>query len=549
MPPRPPPRNSTPITPGAVTSPMVGTAYRAAEPTADPFVNVGDQVNEGQTVLIIEAMKTFNEIPAPRSGHGTSGPVRQPVAGGIRRRADDHRVAGALDPVADFEKVLIANRGEIALRIHRACREMGIETVAVHSTADEQAKYVRLADQSVCIGPPAAQQSYLHIPSLLAAAEISGADAIHPGYGFLSENAAFAEMVEEHGFVFIGPSPEHIRLMGDKIAAKETMTKLGVPVVPGSDGEITDLEQARQLGEKIGYPILIKAASGRRRSRHESGATAGRPRRRDRRGKDREQGRLQRRRGLYREIPGRAAPYRGADHRRRPRPCDPFGASAIAPCSAVIRRFLEEAPSPVLNTEARRRIGSIVANAMSAIKYRSLGTIEFLYEKGEFYFIEMNTRLQVEHPVTEMVTRIDLVREQIRIAEGKPMSFTQDTVFWRGHSIECRINAEDPVTFTPSPGKVVEFHQPGGLGVRVDSALYSGYVVPPHYDSLIAKLIVMGQTRDECMMRLKRCLEEMVVDGIATNIPLHLDLMNNDDFAKGDYNIHWLESYLANRQD
>jgi len=446
--------------------------------------------------------------------------------------------------VADFEKVLIANRGEIALRVHRACREMGIETVAVHSTADADAKHVRLADQSVCIGPPNAQQSYLHIPAILAAAEVSGADAIHPGYGFLSENADFAEMVEEHGYNFIGPTPEHIRMMGDKIIAKETVTKLGIPVVPGSDGAINSAEEGQEISAEIGYPVLIKAASG---------------------GGGRGMKVVQKAEDLAAAMTAAKAESLAAfnddtvyieKYLAEPRHIEVQiigdGRGHVVhlgerDCSLQRRhqKVLEEAPSPVLNDEARQRIGSIVAKAMSEIKYRGLGTIEFLYEKGEFYFIEMNTRLQVEHPVTEMVTRIDLVREQIRIAEGKPLSFTQDTVFWRGHSIECRINAEDPRTFAPSPGKVIDFHQPGGLGVRVDSALYSGYKVPPNYDSLIAKLVVVGQTREECMMRLKRSLEEMVIDGIKTNIPLHLSLMDNDAFAKGDYNIHWLEEYLT----
>ena len=446
--------------------------------------------------------------------------------------------------MADFEKVLIANRGEIALRVHRACREMGIETVAVHSTADADAKHVRLADQSVCIGPPNAQQSYLHIPAILAAAEVSGADAIHPGYGFLSENADFAEMVEEHGYNFIGPTPEHIRMMGDKIIAKETVTKLGIPVVPGSDGAINSAEEGQEISAEIGYPVLIKAASG---------------------GGGRGMKVVQKAEDLAAAMTAAKAESLAAfnddtvyieKYLAEPRHIEVQiigdGRGHVVhlgerDCSLQRRhqKVLEEAPSPVLNDEARQRIGSIVAKAMSEIKYRGLGTIEFLYEKGEFYFIEMNTRLQVEHPVTEMVTRIDLVREQIRIAEGKPLSFTQDTVFWRGHSIECRINAEDPRTFAPSPGKVIDFHQPGGLGVRVDSALYSGYKVPPNYDSLIAKLVVVGQTREECMMRLKRSLEEMVIDGIKTNIPLHLSLMDNDAFAKGDYNIHWLEEYLT----
>ncbi len=446
--------------------------------------------------------------------------------------------------MADFEKVLIANRGEIALRIHRACREMGIETVAIHSTVDADAKHVRLADQSVCIGPANPQQSYLHIPSILAAAEISGADAIHPGYGFLSESASFAEMVEEHGYNFIGPTAEHIRLMGDKIAGKETMTRLGVPVVPGSDGAVGDVAEAQILADKIGYPVLIKAAAG----------GGGRGMRVVDRAEDFVTGMAAAKaesKAAFNDDEVYIEKYL-AEPRHIEIQIIGDGLGQVIhlgerDCSLQRRhqKVLEEAPSPVISAEQRADIGGIVAKALAELKYRGLGTIEFLFENGEFFFIEMNTRLQVEHPVTEAVTGIDLVREQIRIAEGKPLSFSQADIQLHGHAIECRINAEDPKTFAPSPGQVSEFHQPGGLGVRVDSALFSGYRVPPNYDSLIAKLIVNGKTRQECLMRLKRSLEEMVVDGIQTNIPLHLELMDNEAFINGDYDIHWLERYLS----
>lgn len=443
-----------------------------------------------------------------------------------------------------FEKVLIANRGEIALRLHRACREMGIQTVAVHSTADADAMHVRLADESVCIGPPPARESYLNIPSVLAAAEITGSEAIHPGYGFLSENAEFAAIVEEHGYTFIGPSEQHIRLMGDKIAAKKTMIELGIPVVPGSDGAVEDDATAIALAEEIGYPVLIKAAAG-------GGG-----------------------RGM--KVVNEAAEFATALAAARAESKAAFNDDAVyiekylgrprhievqiigdgkgtvlhmgeRDCSLQRRhqKVVEEAPSPALNAEARANIGEIVVSALKKIDYRSLGTVEFLYEDGQFYFIEMNTRLQVEHPVTEEITGIDLVREQIRVAAGAPLSFTQADVHLNGHAIECRINAEDPLTFAPSPGKVTDFHAPGGLGVRVDSALYSGYTVPPYYDSLIAKLVVHGATRNEALLRLNRALGEFVVGGIVTNIPLHQTLVGEPDFVDGSYNIHWLEQFLS----
>jgi acetyl-CoA carboxylase biotin carboxylase subunit len=443
-----------------------------------------------------------------------------------------------------IEKVLIANRGEIALRIHRACKEMGVATVAVHSTADADAMHVRLADESVCIGPPPASQSYLNIPALLSAATITGADAIHPGYGFLSENARFAQMVEEHGFVFIGPSPDHIRLMGDKIAAKETMKRLGVPVVPGSDGPVRTKEEAIAAAEKIGYPVLIKAAAG--------GGGKGMKVVRDRD-------------GLVEawSVARREAQMNFGDdavymekYLERPRHieiqvfADNHGEVihlGERDCSLQRKhqKVLEEAPSPALNAEARRRIGDRVVEALKELGYRSAGTIEFLYEDGEFYFIEMNTRIQVEHPVTEMVTGLDLVREQIRVATGAPLGLRQEDIRFNGHAIECRINAENPFTFAPSPGRVRQYHPPGGLGVRVDSALYAGYQIPPYYDSLVGKLIVHGNSRNECLMRLRRSLAEYVIEGIETTIPLHQHLMAETDFINGDYDIHWLERYLA----
>jgi acetyl-CoA carboxylase biotin carboxylase subunit len=442
-----------------------------------------------------------------------------------------------------FEKVLIANRGEIALRIHRACREMGIRTVAVHSTADADAMHVRLADESVCIGPPPSRASYLNIPAILSAAAITGADAIHPGIGFLSENEKFAAMVEEHGFVFIGPAPEHIAMMGDKVRAKDTAKSLGIPVVPGSDGAVTDAE-APSVGAKIGFPVLVKAASG-----------GG---------------------GKGMKVANSAAELPQAVSLARKEAKANFGDDAVylekylshprhieiqiladghgnvvhlgeRDCSLQRRhqKVLEEAPSPALNANQRAEVGRLAANAMRKLGYRSAGTIEFLFQDGAFYFIEMNTRLQVEHPVTEMITGIDLVREQIRVATGALLPFTQDQIVFNGHAIECRINAENPETFMPSPGRVTDYHAPGGLGVRVDSALYAGYQVPSNYDSLIAKLIVHGTSRNECMMRLRRALEEFVIGGIDTSIPLHQRLIAAPDFLNGDYDIRWLEKFVS----
>lgn len=443
-----------------------------------------------------------------------------------------------------FDKVLIANRGEIALRIQRACKELGIATVAAHSTADADAMHVRLADESVCIGPPPAADSYLNIPSLLAACEITGADAIHPGYGFLSENARFAEILEDHGITFIGPTSEHIRTMGDKIAAKDTARRLGIPVVPGSDGAIETEEQARKVADEMGFPVLIKAAAGGggrgmkvARSLEELGPALATARSESKAAFGDDSVYIEKFLGKPRHIEiqvfgdGRG----GAIH------------LGERDCSLQRRhqKVLEEARSPALNDEARATIGATVAKAMQEMRYRGAGTVEFLYEDGGFYFIEMNTRLQVEHPITEMITGVDLVIEQLRVASGAPLSLKQENVKFSGHAIECRINAEHPRTFIPSPGKITYWHPPGGLGVRVDSGAYQGYTIPPYYDSLIGKLIVHGKTRNECLMRLRRCLSEFVIDGIETTIPLFADLVQHPDIANGMYDIHWMENYLA----
>ena len=443
-----------------------------------------------------------------------------------------------------IKKILIANRGEIALRIHRAAHEMGIKTVAVHSTADESAMHVRLADEAICVGPPAAKDSYLNIPNIISAAEVSDADAIHPGYGFLSENAKFAEIVEAHGIAWIGPKPEHIRTMGDKVEAKRTAGKLGIPLVPGSPGPVETIEEARAIAEEIGYPVIVKAASG--------GGGRGmqvvtHP--------DKLETLMKQASNEARAAFGDATVYI-EKFLSDPRHIEfqVFGdgnGQAVhlgeRDCSLQRRhqKVLEEAPSPVISSEQRSHMGETVAKAMADMGYRGAGTIEFLYENGEFFFIEMNTRLQVEHPVTEMITGIDLVREQIRIAEGRPLSFTQDEVTFKGHAVECRINAEDPRTFTPSPGKVTGYHPAGGMHVRIDSGLYHGYVVPPYYDSMIAKLIVYGRNRESCLMRLRRALDEFVIEGMKTTIPLHRALLDDPEFQNGDYSIKWLEEWLA----
>ncbi len=446
-----------------------------------------------------------------------------------------------------FDKILIANRGEIALRVHRACKEMGIRTVAVHSEADADAMHVKLADESVCIGPPPAGRSYLHVPAIIAAAEVTGAQAIHPGYGFLSENARFAEIVEAHDMTFIGPRPETIRLMGDKITAKQAAEDAGIPVVPGSDGAITDMKEALRVAKEIGFPVLIKAASG-------GGG-----------------------RGM--KVAEDEASLETALKTASSEAAAAFGDGAVyiekylgqprhieiqvmadehgnvvhlgeRDCSLQRRhqKVLEEAPSVALDDEARAKIGGVVTKAVQNIGYRGAGTVEFLYENGEFYFIEMNTRLQVEHPVTEAITGVDLVREQIQVAAGQVLDLKQDDIVFEGWAIECRINAENPNSFTPSPGKVTDFHAPGGLGVRLDSGLYSGYSIPPYYDSMIGKLIVHGRDRDEALMRLRRALGEMVVGGVETTIPLHQALLEEPAFLSGDYHIRWLESWLAERQ-
>ena len=441
-------------------------------------------------------------------------------------------------------KVLIANRGEIALRIHRACHEMGIETVAVHSTADADAMHVRLADQAICIGPPAATDSYLNIPNIISAAEIAHADAIHPGYGFLSENAQFAEIVELHDIKWIGPKPEHIRTMGDKIEAKLTAAKLGLPLVPGSDGPLETIAEAIETARRIGYPVIIKAASGGG-GRGMKVVTS----------EDQLESLMAQAGTEAKAAFGDGTVYM-EKYLTNPRHIEfqVFGdgeGNAIhlgeRDCSLQRRhqKVLEEAPSPVIRGDERDRMGTIVSKAMAEMGYRGAGTIEFLYEGGEFYFIEMNTRLQVEHPVTEMITGVDLVREQIRVASGRGLSCSQDQIRFRGHAIECRINAEDPKTFAPSPGTVKAYVAPGGMHVRVDSGLYAGYRVPPYYDSMIGKLIVYGSTRERCIMRLKRALEEFVIEGMKTTIPLHAAIIRDPEFLSGEYTIKWLEEWLS----
>ncbi|MBU6234762.1 MAG: acetyl-CoA carboxylase biotin carboxylase subunit [Alphaproteobacteria bacterium] len=443
-----------------------------------------------------------------------------------------------------FKKVLIANRGEIALRIHRACKELGIQTVAIHSTADANAMAVRLADESVCIGPPPAKESYLNIPAILTAAAVTGADAIHPGYGFLSENAEFARMVEEHGFTFIGPKPEHIDIMGDKAMAKDTVKKLGLPVVPGSDGVLESLEHGIKVAKEIGYPVLTKAVSGgggkgmkviRKEEEFEEAWNTARREAKANFGDD----------SMYLEK-----------YLDKPRHIEVqiFGDGkgggihlGERDCSIQRRhqKVVEEGPSPVLTPEQREYIGSLAAGVVRQLGYRGAGTFEFLFQDNEFYFIEMNTRIQVEHPVTEMITGIDLVTEQIRIAAGEPLLVQKDNLRLRGHAIEIRINAEDPKTFMPSPGEITQFHAAGGLGVRFDSAIYAGYRIPPYYDSMVGKLIVHGKTREEALRRLKRAIHETVIDGVKTTLPLHAWIVEHPDFVAGNYTIHWLEKQLA----
>ncbi len=445
-----------------------------------------------------------------------------------------------------FKKILIANRGEIALRVIRACREMGIQSVAVHSTADASSMAVRLADESVCIGPPQSRDSYLNIPAILTAAALTGADAIHPGYGFLSENAQFARMVEEHGFTFIGPTPEHIEQMGDKVRAKQTVAALGLPVVPGSDGGVADSKEGLKIAKDMGFPIIIKAASG-----------GG---------------------GKGMQVVEKAEDFVENFTRARQEAKANFGDDTVyiekflanpkhieiqvfgdthgnaihlgeRDCSVQRRhqKLVEEGPSPALSDELRHQIGSLAADTIRAMGYRGAGTIEFLYEHGKFYFMEMNTRIQVEHPVTEMITGIDLIAEQIRVAAGEPLSVNKDRLRFRGHAIEIRINAEDPDTFIPSPGKITQFHPPGGLGVRFDSAIYQGYSIPPYYDSMIGKLIIHGRTREECIRRLRRAIRETVIMGVKTTLPLHEWIISQPAFISGEYTIKWLEEQLKDR--
>jgi acetyl-CoA carboxylase, biotin carboxylase subunit len=443
-----------------------------------------------------------------------------------------------------FEKILIANRGEIALRVLRACKELGIATVAVHSTADADAMHVRLADESVCIGPPTARDSYLNIPALLAACEITGADAVHPGYGFLSENARFAEILEEHNVHFIGPKPAHIRVMGDKIEARRTAKRLGIPVVPGSAGGVSSDPEALAIARSIGFPVLVKASAG--------GGGRGM---KVAYGPDELANALATARAEAKAAFGDDALYL-EKYLERPRHIeiqvlgDGQGQAVHLgerDCSLQRRhqKVWEEGPSPALNMTARNVIGETVARAMRELEYLGVGTVEFLYEDGNFYFIEMNTRIQVEHPVTEAITDIDLILEQIRVAAGGDLELSQRDIKFNGHAIECRINAENPVSFRPSPGKIVHYHPPGGLGVRVDSAVYHGYTIPPYYDSLVGKLIVHGKTRGECLMRLKRALDEFVIDGIETTLPLFRALVREKEIIDGDYHIHWLEDFLA----
>jgi acetyl-CoA carboxylase biotin carboxylase subunit len=446
-----------------------------------------------------------------------------------------------------FKKVLIANRGEIALRILRACHEMGIQVVAVHSVADQNAMHVRLADESVCIGPAPSKESYLNMHAILSAATICGVDAIHPGIGFLSENAEFAAMVEEHGFTFIGPSPEHIQIMGDKITAKNAVKQLGIPVVPGTDGPIKVLDEGLAFAEKVGYPVLIKAAGGGggkgmkvvySPSGLEEALSIARTEAKAHFGND--QVFIEKYLAQPRHIEVQVlADMHGNVVHLGERDCS---------IQRHHQKVWEEAPSPAIDHETRMRLGQLVVDAVKALGYRGVGTFEFLYEKDEFYFIEMNTRLQVEHPITEMITGIDLVREQIKVAQGEKLGFIQEDIHFRGHAIECRINAEDPDTFMPSPGTIKEYHVPGGLRVRVDSALYTGYSIPTHYDSLIAKLIVLANDREGCLMRLNRALKEYVIGGIKTTIPLHQRLIHSTEMKAGEYDIHWLEKSLREKE-
>ena len=447
-----------------------------------------------------------------------------------------------------FEKVLIANRGEIALRIHRACREMGIKTVAVHSTEDANAMHVKLADEAICIGPASAKDSYLNKAAIISAAMITGADAIHPGYGFLSENADFADMVEAHVMVFIGPKPEMIRLMGDKVTAKKAAIESGLPVIPGSDGDVKTVEEALMWGEKIGYPVIVKAAAGgggkgmkvaRNAEEMSDAFTLAKNEARNSFANDVVYIEKYLQTPRHIEVQILADNYGNVVHLGE-RDCS---------LQRNHQKVLEETPSPALNAEQRQKIGEVAANAMKKLGYSNVGTIEFLFENGEFYFLEMNTRVQVEHPITEMITGVDIVRDQIRVSGGAVLGYTQEDIQFSGHAIECRINAENPKTFYPCPGKIGAWHTPGGLDVRVDSGMYAGYKVPPCYDSMVAKLIVHGRTRNGALMRLRRALEEFVIEGISTTIPLHQAIIGNPEFIDGQYNIHWLEQFIEYHQD
>ena len=530
--------------PGTVKSPMVGTAYLRASPDLRSLCRDRRASQGGRQGSSCRGDENLQRDPGTARRHGDGDSGRGRSAGRIWPAATRYRIRPRGRWTDMFDKILIANRGEIALRILRAAKELGIATVAVHSTADANAMHVKLADESVCIGPPPARDSYLNIPALLAACEITGAEALHPGYGFLSENARFAEILKDHHITFIGPKPEHIRLMGDKIEAKATAIRLGIPCVPGSPGAITSDKEALAVARGLGYPVLVKAAAGGggrgmkvARTAHDLPAALDMARAEAKAGFGDDSVYLEKflEKPRHIEIQILGDGHGKAIH------------LGERDCSLQRRhqKVWEESPSPALNAPQRLEIGEICAAAMRELNYAGAGTIEFLYEDGKFYFIEMNTRIQVEHPVTEMITGVDLVHEQIRIAAGSPMSLTQNEVVFQGHAIECRINAEHSATFRPSPGKIAYYHPPGGLGVRVDSAVYAGYAIPSNYDSLVGKLIVHGRNRNEALMRLRRALDEFIVDGIDTTIPLFQTLVRNADIQNGLYDIHWLERFLA----